>query len=154
MFTYGQNDLRLSDFHSQGLDASGGDFFSLTASEPVEVQRTGRTYSAAEQRKIFSEAATAFYITLTMAQFCHIWVCKTRTSSLFKHGFGNKLTFYGVRHKSAGFLGCAALRPDLSFGSTMRVPNGIFDARSLAMCSFGSLLGNLQPNEFACTIST
>jgi sodium/potassium-transporting ATPase subunit alpha len=96
MFTYGQNDLLLSDFHSPGLDASGGDFFSLTASEPVEVQRTGRTYSAAEQRQIFSEAATAFYITLTMAQFCHIWVCKTRTSSLFKHGFGNKLTFYGV----------------------------------------------------------
>jgi sodium/potassium-transporting ATPase subunit alpha len=96
MFTYSQNDLLLSDFHSPGLDASGGDFFSLTASEPVEVQRTGRTYSADEQRQIFSEAATAFYITLTMAQFCHIWVCKTRTSSLFKHGFGNKLTFYGV----------------------------------------------------------
>jgi sodium/potassium-transporting ATPase subunit alpha len=95
-FIYGQHDLLLSDFHSPGLDATGGDFFSLTSSEAVEVQRTGRTYSADEQRQIFSEAATAFYITLTMAQFCHIWVCKTRTSSLFQHGFGNKLTFYGV----------------------------------------------------------
>jgi hypothetical protein len=48
------------------------------------------------------------------------------------------------QQKSAGFLGYAALRPALSFGSTMRVPNGISDARSLVMRSFGSLRGNLR----------
>jgi len=96
MFTYGENGLRLADFKKPGLDASGGDFFSLTATEPVTVQRTGRVYSPEDQRTMFSEAATAFYITLTVAQFCHIWVCKTRISSLFVHGFANKLTFYGV----------------------------------------------------------
>jgi sodium/potassium-transporting ATPase subunit alpha len=93
-FSYKQNDLRLSDFHAPGYE--NGDFFSLTVSEPVTIERTQRTFSAAEQKQIFSEGVTAFYITLTVAQFCHIWVCKTRISSLFVHGFDNKLTFYGV----------------------------------------------------------
>lgn len=93
-FSYKQNDLRLSDFHAPGV--KNGDFFTLTASEPVFIERTKTSYSAEQQRKIFSEGVTAFYITLTVAQFCHIWVCKSRTSSIFVHGFGNKLTFYGV----------------------------------------------------------
>jgi sodium/potassium-transporting ATPase subunit alpha len=93
-FSYRQNDLRLSDFHAPGFEI--GDFFTLTASEPVFIERTQTTYTGAQQRRIFSEGVTAFYITLTVAQFCHIWVCKTRTSSLFVHGFDNKLTFYGV----------------------------------------------------------
>jgi sodium/potassium-transporting ATPase subunit alpha len=62
----------------------------------VTIQRTGETFTAEEQRRIFSTAATAFYITLTVGQFFHIWVCKTRINSLFTHGVGNTLTFYGV----------------------------------------------------------
>jgi sodium/potassium-transporting ATPase subunit alpha len=95
-FTYAKNGLFLSDFHRPDLVGSGGGFFSLTASEPVFVQRTEVTYSPEEQRKIFSEGTTAFYITLTVAQFVHIWACKTRISSLFVHGIANRLTFYGV----------------------------------------------------------
>jgi sodium/potassium-transporting ATPase subunit alpha len=94
MFTYLDNGIRLSDFHKP--DINDGDFFDLTASEPVTRQRDSRTFSVSEQKEFFSQGATAYYIALTMAQFCHIWVCKTRTSSLFAHGFGNKLTFYGV----------------------------------------------------------
>lgn len=93
-FSYKQNDLRLSDFNAPALQ--DGDFFTLTASEPAFIERTKTTFTGAQQRKIFSEGVTAFYITLTVAQFCHIWVCKTRTISIFEHGFGNKLTFYGV----------------------------------------------------------
>jgi sodium/potassium-transporting ATPase subunit alpha len=95
-FIYDQNGLLLSDFHKPDLDASGGDFFSLTASDSVVVERTGQTYSSTEQRNIFSEAATAYYITLAVTQFFHIWVCKSLTVPIFVHGFSNKLTFYGV----------------------------------------------------------
>jgi hypothetical protein len=32
-----------------------------------------------------------------MCQFWHIWVCKTRQVSVFKHGFfHNKITIFGV----------------------------------------------------------
>jgi sodium/potassium-transporting ATPase subunit alpha len=95
-FTYKHNGLLLSDFFRPDLDAAGGGFFSLTSSEPVYVERTGRTYSASEQQDIFSQGATAFYITLTVSQFVHIFACKTRVVSLFVHGFENRLTFDGV----------------------------------------------------------
>ena len=94
IYIYQKNGLRIADFSRPGLNS--GSFFSLVVDEPVTVERTQRTYTAEEQRTMFSEAATAWYITLTMAQFCHIWVCKTRTMSLFAFGFDNKLTFYGV----------------------------------------------------------
>jgi sodium/potassium-transporting ATPase subunit alpha len=93
---YAQNGLLLSDFHGPGLKDTFGAYFSLTASEPIEVARTGRIYSPEEQREIFSQGVTAWFIALTVAQFGHIWACKTRMSSLFVHGFSNKLTYYGV----------------------------------------------------------
>lgn len=94
MFTYLENGLRLSDFHR--ADINEGGFFTLIVSDPVVASRTGTEFSASEQQNIFRQGMTAFYIALTTAQFCHIWVCKTRSSSLFTHGFSNKLTFYGV----------------------------------------------------------
>jgi magnesium-transporting ATPase (P-type) len=95
-YTYWLNDINLSDFYRYGLNQDG-DFFSLTASESVTIERTGRTYSPEEQQNIFSQGVTAWYITLTVAQFCHIWSCKTRVVSLFKHDIlSNKLTFMGV----------------------------------------------------------
>jgi sodium/potassium-transporting ATPase subunit alpha len=94
-FIYRQHNIHLSDFFAPDLN-SGTGFFSLTSSDPVTIQRTGETFTAEEQQRIFSTAATAFYITLTVGQFFHIWVCKTRINSLFTHGVGNKLTFYGV----------------------------------------------------------
>jgi sodium/potassium-transporting ATPase subunit alpha len=93
---YGQHGIQMADFYRPQLDTSGGNFFSLTASDPVVVQRTGQEFSAQDQRIIFSEAATAWYICLTVSQFCHIWCVRTRTTSFFVHGFDNKLSFYGV----------------------------------------------------------
>ena len=94
--SYRENDIMLSDFHTADLNAKGGDFFSLTAKDSVEAQRTGDVFTAKEQKQIFTEGVSAFYVTLTVAQFCHIWVCKTRVNSIFVHGFSNRLTFYGV----------------------------------------------------------
>jgi sodium/potassium-transporting ATPase subunit alpha len=96
MFIFFSHDLILSDFHRPDLDAAGKNFFTLSTSESVYVERTDTTYTPDLQRKIVTEAVTAFYVTLTVAQFCHIWVCKTRITSLFVHGFSNTLTFYGV----------------------------------------------------------
>lgn len=94
---YSQHNIHLADFYAPDLNTDrAAAFFSLTSSEPVTIQRTGETFTADEQRRIFSVAVTAWYIALTVGQFFHIWVCKTRINSLFVHGFSNKLTFYGV----------------------------------------------------------
>jgi magnesium-transporting ATPase (P-type) len=44
------------------------------------------------------QANAAWYITLIMCQFWHIWTCKTRRVSIFKHRgvLENKVTWYGV----------------------------------------------------------
>jgi sodium/potassium-transporting ATPase subunit alpha len=94
VLTYRRHDIWLSDFSDSNLE---GDFFTLNSVDPVFIVRRETTISPEDQRKIFSEAATAYYITLTVAQFCHIWVCKTRIISVFTHGiFKNRLTLYGV----------------------------------------------------------
>lgn len=46
---------------------------------------------------IYRQAQAAWYLTLIMCQFWHIWVCKTRLVSVFQHGFfHNKITLFGV----------------------------------------------------------
>ena len=41
-------------------------------------------------------AATSYYVTLVMSQFAHIWVNRTRTASIFTHGFENTAVFTGA----------------------------------------------------------
>lgn len=96
MFVYKQHNVWLSDFPLKDSNNSNGNFFSLSAKGPVTIPRTGEIFTVSQQKDIFSQAATAFYITLTVTQFTHIWVCKTRVNSIFVHGFGNISTFYGV----------------------------------------------------------
>lgn len=44
-----------------------------------------------------SPRQAAWYVTLICCQFWHIWVCKTREASIFKHGiFRNPVTLWGV----------------------------------------------------------
>lgn len=93
---YRQYGVRLSDFYAPDISKDKGAYFSLTASDDVYIQSTNTTWTAAEQRTLFTRGTTAWYIALTVGQFCHVWVCKTRINSIFTHGFSNKLTFYGV----------------------------------------------------------
>jgi sodium/potassium-transporting ATPase subunit alpha len=52
---------------------------------------------ALAQWNLFAESQSAWYLTLIMCQFWHIWNCRTRTTSIFKHGlFTNVVTLYGV----------------------------------------------------------
>jgi sodium/potassium-transporting ATPase subunit alpha len=95
-FIYNAHNIRLSDFPLNDSSNKPGNYFSLTTTDAVTIPRTGDTYTAEEQRTIFSKAATAFYIALTVTQFFHIWVCKTRINSIFVHGFSNRSTFLGV----------------------------------------------------------
>lgn len=56
----------------------------------------GKVFTAADQLYILAVANGAYYITLVMAQMGHIWMCKTRTQSIFRHGVRNMLMNIGV----------------------------------------------------------
>lgn len=57
----------------------------------------GRELQGREQRDIYWQAQSAYYVTLICCQFWHIWICKTRTVSIFKHGlFKNPITIFGT----------------------------------------------------------
>lgn len=76
--------------------AQGIHFLAPSNSSEYYYNDYGRIYSPDEQFKIFSEAQTSYFITLVMCQFCHIWMCKTRTRSLITHGIGNMMMNFGV----------------------------------------------------------
>lgn len=49
------------------------------------------------QVAVWQQAMTAWYVTLVLCQFWNIWVCKTRTVSVFRHDLlHNKITLFGV----------------------------------------------------------
>ncbi|TKR89897.1 hypothetical protein L596_013936 [Steinernema carpocapsae] len=49
-----------------------------------------------EQVDYAYQAAAACYITTVTSQAYHIWMCRTRKSSIFVHGFRNIATFFAV----------------------------------------------------------
>jgi len=57
----------------------------------------GKTYSNDAQVRILGEAQSVYWLLLTAGQAGHIWLCKTRTLSLFQHGiFNNHMMISGV----------------------------------------------------------
>ena len=60
------------------------------------VERGGEIYDSDRQNHILVNAETAYYLTLVMGQFTHIWFCRTRQKSIFTHGFRNVVCNYGV----------------------------------------------------------
>jgi sodium/potassium-transporting ATPase subunit alpha len=57
----------------------------------------GNVFTPTEQINILFQAAGAWYIILVSSQILHIWMIKTRRTSLFKHSiFGNMVMNYGV----------------------------------------------------------
>jgi sodium/potassium-transporting ATPase subunit alpha len=47
----------------------------------------GKTFDVAAQNAIYFESVAAWYCTIIANQFWHLWVCKTRSVSIFVHGF-------------------------------------------------------------------
>ena len=63
---------------------------------PILVASDGRRYDAFAQWAIYCESQSAWYLTLVLGQFWHIWNCRTRSTSVFAHGlFSNVVTIYG-----------------------------------------------------------
>ncbi|TMW69048.1 hypothetical protein Poli38472_001204 [Pythium oligandrum] len=49
------------------------------------------------QKDLLAEACSSWYVALIFCQFFHVWMCKTRRSSFFKHGiFNNPTMIYGT----------------------------------------------------------
>lgn len=60
------------------------------------IARNGDIFTPEEQTKILINAQCAYFCTLVMSQFAHIWFCRTRQKSIFQHGFRNVVCNYGV----------------------------------------------------------
>ena len=58
--------------------------------------RGGEMFTSDQQNYILVNSECAYYITLVMSQFSHIWFCRTRQKSIFTHGFRNVVCNYGV----------------------------------------------------------
>jgi sodium/potassium-transporting ATPase subunit alpha len=57
----------------------------------------GRVFSAEAQTAIYTQSVAAWYVTIIMNQVWHVWICKTRSVSIFEHGvFANQVTLIGV----------------------------------------------------------
>lgn len=75
---------------------------------PPLVASNGHVYDAHDQWAIYTESQCAWYLTLIMSQFWHIWNCRTRTTSIFTHGiFSNVVTVYGAAAEMA--IMCAVI---------------------------------------------
>lgn len=65
----------------------------------------GRAVTGSQQEEVWRRGVAAFYLTLILCQGWHVFLCKTRSQSIFKHGiFRNRQSVYGVL--SAIALGC------------------------------------------------
>ena len=72
-------------------------FMSSDVDQVPFTAANGRTFSAAQQTAIYTQSVAAWYVTIILNQAWHVWVCKTRTVSIFTHGFlSNPVTLLGV----------------------------------------------------------
>jgi len=63
----------------------------------IYTSKDGRVYSKDEQRRILDLAQGSWFLMLVCCQSVHIWVCRTTTVSILKHGiFTNYITIFGV----------------------------------------------------------
>lgn len=77
------------------LSGIANDNFNESPSGPW-ISRNGDVFSTDRQVQILHTAQCAYFVTLVMSQFCHIWFCRTRQKSIFSHGFRNVVCNYGV----------------------------------------------------------
>jgi sodium/potassium-transporting ATPase subunit alpha len=78
------------------LPGLSDDYFS-TSTQNSELTINGLTFDHDEQMNIIYRVQTAYYMVLVLSQVFHVWMCRTRTSSVFTHGFfGNTALNCGV----------------------------------------------------------
>ncbi len=76
---------------------AAGEWMSGGKVVPLLINSRGEAFDALRQWEIFCESQAAWYLTLILCQFWHIWNCRTRSASIFKHGlFSNVVTVYGA----------------------------------------------------------
>ena len=67
------------------------------STSPTLEADNGRVFTAADQVTIYRSAVAAYFLTLVLCQAVHVFLAKTRTSSVFTHPvFANKSTLVGV----------------------------------------------------------
>jgi len=73
------------------------DLFQFGVNEDFTVTSSGIILTLDEQTRIVNMAMTAFYATLILCQFVHVFVIKTRFVPMLEHGiFNNSMMNYGV----------------------------------------------------------
>lgn len=77
------------------LFMSADDYWVSDASEFCSSD--GECFSASEQTHLLEQACASWYVALIVCQFFHIWMAKTRRTSVTKHGvWKNTVTMYGA----------------------------------------------------------
>ncbi|GBF90642.1 p-type atpase [Raphidocelis subcapitata] len=96
------------------------------------------------QERIYWESQSAWYCTLVMCQFWHIFMCKTRQVSIFRHGiFRNPITLFGVAISLATIL-VVTYVPFLQPIFTTFTLNGVAWLPQLGFLGFGLLWTELS----------
>ncbi|TYZ65115.1 hypothetical protein PybrP1_005692, partial [[Pythium] brassicae (nom. inval.)] len=79
------------------LYMSGDDYWKTDAPDFCFGESNATCLSESEQEDVIAEACGSWYIALVLCQFFHIWMCKTRRASIFRHGvFNNIVMVYGT----------------------------------------------------------
>jgi sodium/potassium-transporting ATPase subunit alpha len=85
-------------FYSHGIPASAlprtTDYFKSGA--PIFKVSDELEFTEEQQLEIIQQVNAAWFMCVVLCQFFHIWVCKTRIVSVFKHTMKNWLMFVGV----------------------------------------------------------
>jgi sodium/potassium-transporting ATPase subunit alpha len=85
-------------FYSHGIPASAlprtTDYFKSGA--PIFKVSDELEFTEEQQLEIIKQVNAAWFMCVVLCQFFHIWVCKTRIVSVFKHTMKNWLMFVGV----------------------------------------------------------
>ena len=86
--SYGVSAKDLFSMNNKYFPSTGDDF----------ITSDGRVYTGEDQKYILWEVQAAWYIMIVACQACHIWVVRTRTVSIFEHGF------FDNKQSVAGFI--------------------------------------------------
>eukprot|EP01129_Flabellula_baltica_P003237 TRINITY_DN1303_c0_g5_i1.p1 TRINITY_DN1303_c0_g5~~TRINITY_DN1303_c0_g5_i1.p1 ORF type:complete len:503 (-),score=84.71 TRINITY_DN1303_c0_g5_i1:371-1879(-) len=88
--------LLVFNYYGIGIDQIAFSEEYWTANSTNITGYDGRVYDGPTQVFISNTAQTAWFATLVLCQVGHIYVCKTKTRSLFEHGIGNPVMNLGV----------------------------------------------------------